>query len=71
MDVLEARIKGWERRGIYDDPNLTQIVKMYEELGFIVRLDPFRPGMEDGCNECMKENPDRYKLVYTNKKDSK
>ncbi|MBU0462151.1 MAG: hypothetical protein KKE12_00775 [Proteobacteria bacterium] len=67
MDTLEAQIKGWERRGIYDDPNLTQILKMYEELGFMVRLEPFRPEMEAGCTECIKENPNKYKVLYTKK----
>ncbi len=71
MDVIEAQIKGWDRRGIYDDPKLTQILKMYEEIGFIVRLEPFRPDMETGCTECIKENPDKYKVLYTKKSDSK
>jgi len=71
MDVIESQIKGWERRGIYDDPKLTQILKMYEEIGFVVRLEPFRPDMEAGCTECIKENPDKYKVLYTKKSDSK
>ena len=70
MDILEARIKGWDRRGVYDDPRLTQISKMYEELGFIVRLDPFSPELEAGCSECIKENPNKYKVLYTKKNDS-
>ena len=70
MDTLEARIKGWDRRGVYDDPRLTQISKMYEELGFIVRLDPFSPELEAGCSECIKGNPNKYKVLYTKKKDS-
>ena len=70
MDILEAHIKGWERRGIYDDPRLTQILKMYDEIGFIVRVEPFIPEMEAGCIECIKENPDKYKVLYTKKNDS-
>ena len=67
--MLEAQIKGWERRGIYDDPRLTQISKMYEELGFIVKIEPVRPEIEAGCIECIKENPDKYKVLYTKKND--
>ncbi|MDA3788392.1 MAG: hypothetical protein PF503_07855 [Desulfobacula sp.] len=70
MDVIEAQIKGWERRGIYDDPRVTQISKMYEELGFIVKIEPVRPEIEAGCFECIKENPDKYKVLYTKKNDS-
>ena len=70
MDTLKAQIKGWERRGVYDDPRLSEISKMYEELGFTVRLEPFRPEIEAGCSECIKENPDKYKVLYTKKNDS-
>jgi len=66
--MLEAGIKGWEKRGIYDDPQLTRISKMYEQIGFVIRLEPFRPLMEAGCTECMKENADRYKVLYTKKR---
>lgn len=70
MDELEAWIKGWQRRGIYDNPQLTEISKMYEELGFTVRLEPFRPETEAGCNKCIKENPGKYKVLYTKKNDA-
>ena len=69
MDRLEAQIKGWEKRGIYDDPRLTELLKMYEELGFITRLEPFQSEIQAGCSECMKENPDKYKVLYTKKND--
>ncbi len=65
MDELETRSEEWVRRGIYDDPKLSQIINMYEEIGFTVRVEPFKPGMEPGCIECIKENPDKYKVLYT------
>ncbi|MCP3873299.1 MAG: hypothetical protein GY699_09125 [Desulfobacteraceae bacterium] len=67
MDELESQIQKWERRGVYDDPKLTDISKMYEELGFTVRLDPFRPEKETGCKECMRQNPDKYKVLFIKK----
>lgn len=67
MDTLEPQVKGWERRGIYAEPKLTQISEMYEELGFLVMLKPFNPEIEAGCTECIKENPDEYKVLYTKK----
>ncbi len=70
MDTLEAQIKEWERRGIYDDPKLTELSKMYEELGFTVRFELFKPEIEAGCTECIKDNPDKYKVLYTKKHDS-
>jgi len=68
VDALKAQIKGLKRRGIYDDPKLTQISKLYEELGFTVILEPFRPEAETGCTECIKKNSDKYKVLYTKKK---
>jgi hypothetical protein len=41
---------------------------MYEELGFIVKFEPFRPQIEPGCTECIKENSDKYKVLYTKKR---
>ncbi len=63
MDGEEALVKGWTRRGIYDDPRLTQILKMYEEIGFTVKLEPLRPELEPGCKDCIKLNPDKYKVL--------
>jgi len=57
--------KGWERRGIYDDPKLAEITELYRELGFSVRCEAFTPEMETGCSECMKKNPGKYKVLYT------
>ncbi len=70
MDGEEALVKGWSRRGIYDDPRLTEILKMYEELGFTVKLEPLRPELEPGCKDCFKLNPDKYKVLYTKKIDT-
>ena len=68
MDGGQARIKGWTRRGIYDDPRLTEILTMYEDLGFAVKLEPFRPELEPGCNECIKQDPAKFRVLYTKKK---
>lgn len=63
----ELEKQGWERRTTYDEPRLSEIVEMYEETGFEVRLEPFDPDDEDGCTACMKADPDRYKVIYTRK----
>jgi hypothetical protein len=58
---------GWERQNTYDEPRLSEVVEMYEEIGMEVLLVPFDPDQEPGCAECMKADPDRYKTVYTRK----
>jgi len=60
--------EGWEKQMTYDDPRLSEIVRMYEELDFEVHLEPFHPHEEEGCAECMKASPEKYKTVYTRKR---
>ena len=67
MDTLDDRIIRWERRGVYDEPRLTELVKLYKESGFTVKLEAFSPDSGSECNECIRENPDRYKVLYTKK----
>ena len=70
LEEVENWKKGWTKRGIYDDPRLTEVLNMYEQIGFIVKIEPFRPEIEvgcNGCNECMKQDPEKYKVLYTKK----
>jgi len=60
--------EGWEKRSTIDEPRLSELVKLYEELGFEVLLAPFDPDEEPGCSECMKTSPQRYRTIYTRKK---
>ena len=72
MTAEEELIKdGWEKRAIFDDPRLTEIVEQYEEIGFEVHLEPIRIEDKDGCTDCMQQNPDRFKIIYTRKKSGK
>ena len=60
--------EGWEMRLTIDEPRLSELVEMYEELDLEVRLEPFNPENEAGCSECMKASPERYKTLFTRKK---
>ena len=59
--------EGWERRATYDEPRLSELVEMYEELGYEVYLKPFDPDEERECTECMKVSPEKYETIYTRK----
>ena len=59
---------GWEKQTTYDEPRLSEMVAMYEEINFEVRLEPFNPDEEPGCSECMKNSPEMHKTIYTRKK---
>ena len=60
--------QGWEKQDIYDEPRLSEIVELYEEMGLEVHLEPFNPDEESGCTECMKAIPEKFKTVSTRKK---
>jgi len=60
--------EGWEKKATCDNPRLTEMVAMYEEIGFEVHLEPFNAKNEDGCTACMQQFPDQFKTIYTRKK---
>lgn len=69
MKEEDLKKQGWVKQTTYDEPRLSEIVEMYEETGFEVRIEPFTPGDEPGCSECMKHQPQRYKTIYTRDKE--
>jgi len=60
--------EGWQKQATYDDPRLSEMVKMYEEIGFEVHLEPFNAENESGCSGCMQLMPDLFKTLYTRRK---
>lgn len=60
---------GWQAKGTYGEPRLSELAHMYRELGFEVRLEPFAPGESTECSQCMHGSADGYRTVYTRKKD--
>jgi len=73
-DLIKA---GWERRFVACEPRLSEMVEMYEEIGFEVRLEPLATkeeqdaeGMspsceESGCTVCFDTDRDRYRIIFT------
>jgi hypothetical protein len=59
---------GWERQATYDEPRLSEMAEVYEEIGLEVHLEPFHPDEEPGCTGCMAMMPEQYKTIYTRKK---
>ncbi|MHC4135876.1 MAG: hypothetical protein ACYS0K_12920 [Planctomycetota bacterium] len=65
---------GWERRTVAQEPRLGELVKLYEELGFEVRLDPLDPNdpacNDKGCTLCF-DDPEvlaATKVIYTRRR---
>ena len=60
---------GWEKQATYDEPRLSEMVEMYKEIGLEVHLEPFDPENEAGCTGCMQLTPEKFKTIYTRKKE--
>ena len=60
--------QGWEMRGTYDEPRLSELIQLYEQIGFTVRLEPLDPLQDRGCTDCMRAAPEKYTVLYTRKK---
>ena len=59
--------EGWRRCFVADEPRLSEAIETYRELGYEVQLLPV--ALEDeGCTECMKHDPDRFRVIYTRKR---
>ena len=65
MDEKELALKGWVKKTTTDEPRLSELVDMYEQIGLEVRLEPFDPRAQPGCSECMKASPEKYMTIYT------
>jgi len=72
MDREELEGQGWERRTAEREPRLSELVALYEELGFKVLLLPARPedfSSEEGCKPCLSEEAlAEYKTIYTRRR---
>jgi hypothetical protein len=61
-----VEIEGWTARNTIDEPRLSELVELYEELGFEVMLRLVSPEHAgEVCAECVLVDPDRYKTIYT------
>ena len=56
----------WTKRTTIDEPRLSELVELYEELGFEVLLRPVsRDELGNECSDCLLSMPDRYQTIYT------
>lgn len=62
----------WERRSIIGNERVSEQVEMYESIGFEVMVKDVDPEQlpEEYCKECFIANPEKYKILYTRKKDT-
>jgi hypothetical protein len=69
MNIISEKSE-WIKRNVIDEPRLSELVELYEELNFKVKLvEPTDADFQDdGCNECIIRFKDKYKVIYTKPK---
>jgi hypothetical protein len=64
---------GWEKRFVACGPRLSEMIEMYDEIGFEVHLEPL-PSKEEmsmencdanGCTVCFDIDRERYRIIFT------
>ncbi|GAB4439532.1 MAG: hypothetical protein OHK0040_11050 [bacterium] len=69
MKREELEKAGFEKRGVYDEPRLSEILEMYKEANFEVVVLDYEEADDAVCSACLdNEQKGRYKVVYTKKK---
>jgi len=62
--------EGWEFRFFGSEPRLSEVVALYEELGFQTTVVKASPDNCDGCAECFTDLNNPVMIVYTRRMDS-
>jgi hypothetical protein len=57
---------GWKKQTTYDEPRLSELGAMYEEMGLEVRLE--EPDLDDDCTACFAGSAGKLKTIYTREK---
>ena len=60
--------EGWTKRTVTDEPRLSELVDLYEEIGLEVKVVPALPADFDGCSVCLEAGEDKYKTIFTRPK---
>lgn len=67
MDELEKQ--GWIKQFTASEPRLSEMVELYQSLGFEVRLESADTNNQNECQVCLAAEPEKYKTIWTRKKD--
>jgi hypothetical protein len=59
--------ENWQRRGIFTEPRLSELIAFYNELGYevLVKDCDVSELAEGPCRECFLLFPQRFKVLYT------
>ena len=62
------RKKGWIKQNTIGEPRLSELVELYESLGYEVHLEPVNLNeMDEECRRCYEED-ETVRTIYIRKK---
>jgi len=65
----ELAAQGWERRHTADPARAEEVIQLYRELGFEVRVEALKPSeFTDACQACGLSACHTFRTIYTRKK---
>ena len=65
----ELRNQGWTRQFVMDEPRLSEAVRLYQELGYEVRLEQASfEEINQMCKNCLDADCSKYMTIYIRKK---
>ena len=69
MTDTKLEKEGWTKQTTIGEPRLSEIVELYESLGYEVRLEPVKlDELDEECRKCYEGEIDKVKTVYVRKK---
>lgn len=63
--------EGWSKRTVTDESRLSELVELYEEIDFEVKVLPASPDDFEGCSVCLEADRERYKTIFTRPKSAR
>jgi hypothetical protein len=72
----ELNKEGWQKRFVAEEPRLSEMVELYKETGFEVRLEPLSTVEEAdaeneecrACRICFEGVEEKYQVIFTRPK---
>ncbi|HEY6944055.1 MAG TPA: hypothetical protein VI431_02865 [Candidatus Acidoferrum sp.] len=61
--------QGWQRRFTADEQRIQEVVELYKQLGYEVRIEPVTTeNLQDGCHDCQASSAIQLFTIYTRKR---
>jgi hypothetical protein len=63
--------EGWMKCTVTDEPRLSELVELYEEIDLEVRVVPASPEDFEECSVCLEAEREKFKTIFTRPKSAR